>query len=77
MEPPCVHLFEIGIFITVEWALKNGTKNKTGRSRRESHNASKTKRFDRRCLRCGSGEGQKGCLQELRAAKERRNSLGV
>jgi hypothetical protein len=28
MEPPCVHLFEIGIFITVEWALKNGTKIK-------------------------------------------------
>ena len=41
MKPLCGLHFEIGIFITVEWALKNGTKNKTGRSRRKSHNASK------------------------------------
>ena len=41
MKPLCVLHFEKGIFITVEWALKNGTKNKTGRSRRKSHNASK------------------------------------
>jgi hypothetical protein len=28
MKPLCVLHFEKGIFITVEWALKNGTKTK-------------------------------------------------